>query len=222
MSKSFVPAPRQTRAKETVAKLIAATESAIRDGGESAVRIQEISEATGVSIGSIYHHFGDRDGLIRATYAHNYAAVIEADVPLVRGFLDSISTTVQLADRYEEMLAFVRAHAKNQSGLDRASIIGTTANRPKMREALAKVQHELNSQVAEVMEIAAQRGLLKSHLSPRAAGAVMLGLLLGRAVAELDSEPMDDDEWSKAALSAAGGMFNGPSHSELLRSQKLD
>jgi len=219
MPKSAVPSPRQSRAKETVAKLIAATDDALRAGGETAVRIQEISAVTGVSIGSIYHHFGDRDGLIRATYAHNYAVVVEADVPLVRGFMASISSTTQLADRYDEMLEFVKAHAKNQSGLERAAIIGTTANRPLMKRELSTVQHALNEQVTEVMQIAAERGLLKKHLNPRAAGMVILGLLLGRAVAELDSEPVSEDDWSMAALSAAGGMFNGPSHSELLGEQ---
>ena len=56
-----VPQPKQDRAKDTVQLVIDATNRAIEGGGESSVRIQELSAQTGVSIGSIYHHFGDRD-----------------------------------------------------------------------------------------------------------------------------------------------------------------
>jgi AcrR family transcriptional regulator len=215
MSNTPIPSPRQARAKATVAKLIEATDKALRAGGETAVRIQEISAETGVSIGSIYHHFGDRDGLIRATHAHNYATVVENDLPLVKNFMASVSSTAQLADRYDEMLEFVQEHFRNQSALERAAIIGTSAGRPLMREELSRVQHQLNEGATEVMEIAAARGMLKEHLNPKAAAMVVFGLLLGRAVAELDSEPVSEDDWSRAALSAAGGLFKGPSHSQL-------
>jgi AcrR family transcriptional regulator len=35
-------------------------------GGEAAVRVDQISAESGASIGSIYHHFGDREGVIAA------------------------------------------------------------------------------------------------------------------------------------------------------------
>jgi len=210
-----IPAPRQARARNTIAKLIEATDAAIREGGEAAVRIQEISEKTGVSIGSIYHHFGDRDGLIRATHAHNYSVVIESDIPAVMNFMASVNSTTQLAESYDEMFQFVKKHFTSQSALERAAIIGTTVGRPAMQQELSRVQHQLNERITEVLCLAAQRGMLKTHLNPRAAAMVILGLMLGRAVAELDTEPVSDDEWTTAALSAAGGMFNGLSHSQL-------
>jgi AcrR family transcriptional regulator len=214
MPKNSLPSPKQARAKDTVQRLISATDAALREGGESAVRVQDISASTGISIGSIYHHFKDRDGLIRATLAHNYARVVEADLPAVKNFMTSIADTNELSGRYDEMLEFVTGHFKNQSALERAAIVGTSAGRPLMQAELSKVQHQLNESATEVMQIAAERNMLKSHLNPRAAAMVILGLLLGRAVAELDSDPVCDEDWAKAALSAAGGLFTGPSHSQ--------
>ena len=59
-----VPQPKQVRAVDTIALVISEADKALKAGGEASVRIQEISKAARVSIGSIYHHFGDRDGLI--------------------------------------------------------------------------------------------------------------------------------------------------------------
>ena len=214
MKSNSVPNPKQARAKDTVEKLIAATDAAMRQGGEPAVRIQDISASTGVSIGSIYHHFRDRDGLIRATYAHNYSKVVQADLPLVRNFMSDISDTSELSSRYEEMVQFLMEHIGNQSSIERAAIIGTASGRPPMQAELSQVQHVLNEGATEVMQIAADRGMLKSHLTPRAAAMVVMGLLLGHAVAELDTDPVSDEEWTAAALSAAGGLFHGPTHSQ--------
>ena len=214
MNNKSVPSPKQARAKETVERLIAATDAAMRQGGEPAVRIQDISATTGVSIGSIYHHFKDRDGLIRATYAHNYAKVVQADIPLVRNFMSGISDTSELSSRYSEMVEFLMEHIGNQSAIERAAIIGTASGRPPMQAELSQVQHALNEGATEVMQIAADRGMLKEHLNPRAAAMVVMGLLLGHAVAELDTDPVSDEDWTKAALSAAGGLFQGPSHSQ--------
>ena len=211
MATNSVPKPKQQRAKDTVAKLLEATDRAMRAGGEAAVRIQEISADTGISIGSIYHHFQDRDGLIRATYSHNYARVMEHDLPLVKQFMDKISSREQLMEQEPQMVEFLNRHFKNQPALERAAIVGTSAGRPLMQAEMSRVQHVLNESATEVMDIAAEHGILKDHLNPRAAAMVVLGLLLGRAVAELDSEPVSDDDWAHAALTAMGGLFIGPS-----------
>jgi len=207
MSNLSTPQPKQARAKETIDLLIKATDRAMREGGESAVRIQELSDATGVSIGSIYHHFGDRDGLIRATHAHNFASVIAADIPRVKEFISRMSSTAEMAEHYEEMLNFVKSHFSVQSALERAAIVGNTAGRPKLQQELGEVQTQLTDGVTEVMVIAQERNMLKEHLNPRAAATVMLGILFGKAIAELDNNPVSEHDWSRAMLSAFGGML---------------
>jgi hypothetical protein len=76
-----------------------------------------------------------------------------------------------------------------------------------LRAALSEVQHELTEQLTEVMVLLQERGMLKPHLSPRAAAVMTLGMLHGRIVAEIDSSPVSDLEWNRAMISAFGGLF---------------
>lgn len=202
-----IPQPKQERAKDTVQLVIDATNRAIEGGGESSVRIQELSAQTGVSIGSIYHHFGDRDGLIRATYVHNFASSIQEDIARAKRFMGKMHSTEEIAAHYDEMLRFLVEHFKHVPADKRASIIGNTTGRPLLRAALAEVQHELTEQLTEVMELLQERKMLKPHLSPRAAAVMTLGMLHGRIVAEIDSSPVSDLEWNRAMISAFGGLF---------------
>jgi AcrR family transcriptional regulator len=206
-NKNSVPQPKQDRAKDTVQLVIDATNRAMEDGGESAVRIQELSAQTGVSIGSIYHHFGDRDGLIRATYVHNFASSIQQDIARAKRFMAKMHSTEEIAQHYDEMLRFLVEHFKHVPAAKRANIIGNTTGRPFLRAALAEVQHELTEQLTEVMELLQERKMLKPHLSPRAAAVMTLGMLHGRIVAEIDSSPVSDLEWNRAMISAFGGLF---------------
>ena len=202
-----IPQPKQARAKDTVSLVIAEANRAIENGGESSVRVQEISAKTGVSIGSIYHHFGDRDGLIRATYVHNFAANIQDDIARAKRFMDRMHSTQEIAEHYDEMLAFLVDHFKHVPADKRANIIGNTTGRPLLRAALAQVQHGLTEQLTEVMQLLQDRGMLKPHLTPRSAAVMVLGMLHGRIVAEIDTSPVSEHEWNQAMISAFGGLF---------------
>lgn len=202
-----VPAPKQDRAKDTVALVIHEANRAIKTGGEAAVRIQEISAAARVSIGSIYHHFGDRDGLIRATYVHNFASAVREDINRVKRFMGKMHTTQEIAAHYDDMLQFLTSHFNRLPAAERACIIGNTTGRPLLRQALAEVQNELTNGLTEVMEILRERKMLKPHLSPRAAAVMVLGMLHGKVVAELDTDPIAETEWNQAMLSAFSGLF---------------
>jgi AcrR family transcriptional regulator len=54
------------RAARTRAAILDAAEQAFRGGGSRAARMEDIAEAADVAIGSIYNHFGDKDGLYQA------------------------------------------------------------------------------------------------------------------------------------------------------------
>ena len=201
------PQPKQARAKATVDAVIAETKHALAKGGETAVRIQEISKSTKVSIGSIYHHFGDRDGLIRATYVQLFASGAREDINSVKQFMTKMHSTQDIIEHYDEMVQFLVNHFGRLPVGERAAILGNTTGRPLLRKALAEVQHEITNGVAEVMQLLKDREMLKPHLSPRAAAAVTLGMLHGRVIAELDTSPVDSAQWNKAMLSAFSGLF---------------
>lgn len=203
------PSPKkQQRAQVTINSVIAATVEAMRQGGESAVRVQELSAKTGVSIGSIYHHFGDRNGLIREALVFQFAENARQDIERVRTWISKIHSTQDLSDNYDRMVKFLDSHFEHQSASERAAILGAMTAKPELREALAQVQHELTNNLAEAMQMLKDRGILKEFITPRAAATILSGMLFGKVIAELDTEPVSDLEWNRAMLSALSGMVD--------------
>ena len=62
----------RTRAEmieETRVKLLAAARKAFRDSGYAAASMDELTAAAGLTRGALYHHFGDKQGLLAAVAA---------------------------------------------------------------------------------------------------------------------------------------------------------
>lgn len=208
-SQKPAPQPKQARAHDTIETVLAATNKAMAQGGESAVRVQEISESTKVSIGSIYHHFGDRDGLIRAAYVQTFRLTIKKDIERVKKFMTRMTSAKEMAEHYDEMLAFLNHHFEQFPARDRANTIGSTTGRPLLRDAVVAVQTELTTGLTEVMQLLKDRGILKAHLEPRAAAVMTLGMLHGRVISEFDSTPVNNEDWNASMLTAFSGLFVG-------------
>ena len=169
--------------------------------------ILNVINKSGVSRSSVYHHFGDRDGLIRAAYVETFRRAIQSDIDRVKRFMSRMTSAKEIAEHYDEMLAFLNHHFEQFPARDRAATIGSTTGRPLLKEAIIAVQTELTSGLTEVMQLLKDRGILKPHLAPRAAAVMTLGMLHGRVVAEFDSTPVHDEQWNAAMLASFNGLF---------------
>ena len=64
-------APSQKRSRERVERMLTAASEVIAEHGSDAMRMGEVAERAGVSIGSLYQYFPDKGSIIR-TLADRY------------------------------------------------------------------------------------------------------------------------------------------------------
>ena len=179
----------------------------MRTAGETAVRVQEISSETGVSIGSIYHHFGDREGLIRAAYVRQFTESVSADIERLKTWSATLTSTEDLRERYDDMIEFLTNYFEMMPVAERAAIVGSAVSRADLRAAIAESHTKLTDGLTEVMQNLSNAGILKQHIAPRAAAQVILGLLHGRVLTEIDNDKsILLNQWIRTALSAFSGL----------------
>ncbi|MEU8616540.1 TetR/AcrR family transcriptional regulator [Streptomyces sp. NPDC048623] len=61
---------KQSRGEATVERLLAAALEVFATSGQAGFTVNAVTKASGVSLGSLYHHFGSFDGLAAALYGH--------------------------------------------------------------------------------------------------------------------------------------------------------
>jgi AcrR family transcriptional regulator len=104
--------PRQARAGETVSAILEGAAQVLEAGGLAAFTTNAVAERAGVSIGTLYQYFADKQALLRALAEREMATTVAAVATALRG--DS------QAGPEERVRAMVRAMVNAFHGRERA------------------------------------------------------------------------------------------------------
>src|SRR5271170_7544925 len=83
---------KQNRSAPVMQAVLDAVGDRLMKADELLIRIPEICEATGVNYGSVYHHFGSREGVIDAAYNMIFSRLVEEDIRTFRQVNESAET----------------------------------------------------------------------------------------------------------------------------------
>jgi len=190
--------PVQARALPTVVAAIEATVQLIEERGEAEVRLQDVVARSGVSNGSLMHHFGSRDGLIAAAHSTRSDRASLERLQMLDGLVDE-------ADGFESGLLRLVLDAGGEHRLRarraRLRALSFARHRPYLRAAIVASMRSSEDALAARLG-AARPGLIVSGTSPAAlavfAETYAVGLLLDDAVLP----PLPDGEWQALFLAA--------------------
>ena len=172
---------------------------------ESLIRIPEICEATGVNYGSVYHHFGSREGVIDAAYNMIFSKLVEEDMAIIREATDSVVTLE------EYIAAILPIVATMNSGPERTArralrvrIVSAAMTRPELHTLIGETQSRLTEEWRRLIFLAQDRQWLRDDVPATFLAAFLQIIVFGRALDDTSHTPLDEAEWgsSIAALFA--------------------
>lgn len=168
---------------------------------ESTIRIPEICEATGVNYGSVYHHFGSREGVIDAAYEKIFTRLVEEDLELLHG----VNLAATSFDQYVAAMApliDVMAHGDERRARRalRLRVVAVSHTRPHLRALIAQAQAGLTDELADIVRYGQVRHWLRDDLSAQSIAVMTLALIFGRNLEDVSARPISDAEWSAAMM----------------------
>lgn len=202
-----VPQPIQARAEATVATVIEATIRAIEAGGEASVRIDDILQETGISKGSLYHHFGGREGLIAAARVTQFSHFVAEDAKNIRDILTKTSTFQEYIAATAALVQIGNDPERARARLNRMAVIASTHGRPELRDSLAIQQHSHTEAIAEAVRYGQEKGWIRGDVDARAVAVFVQGNNLARVLLDIDTEPISTENWEQVLRVAVGSFF---------------
>jgi AcrR family transcriptional regulator len=187
---------KQNRSAPVMQAVLDAVGERLMKADESLIRIPEICEATGVNYGSVYHHFGSREGVIDAAYHQMFTKLAEEDIAT----LQVVSVSSQTLDEY---LASMRALIGTFASSDerrarralRARIVAASMMRPELRQLIGETQARLTIQLRSIVEYGQEREWLNRDLSAHSVAVLIQVLLVGRTLDDVSTTPIENAEW---------------------------
>ena len=187
-------------AKSARDRILAATVAVLRSHGADEVRVNEILIAADASPSSLYHHFGDRKGLIKAAAAVVGESLVAAEDPghLEAGF--TASTHEEFCDYIVGQLRRAATSEENRARrAQRVRLAAAGIDAPTGDDA--HFQTLMTSTIAEMFDQAKDRRIINPELDSFAYCSWFQGMLLGQLLTE--STQADVERWLDIAVPAA-------------------
>lgn len=198
---------REGRSRTTRERVIDVVLELLEHGGESAVRIDDVRERSGVSIGSLYHHFGDRDGLIVAAQLRRFARYAEAEIAALSAIVERSRDLEEFRRAVRQLTLRTSSELRVAERWGRIGVLGSTVGRPALRHEIRAVQTRLTDEFQAHIAQGQVRGFFRSDLDARAIALFVEAYSLGLALNDVDEHAVSERAWQKVVWSVLDGLF---------------
>lgn len=159
--------------------LIDAALDIIVANGIDALRIEDVCERVGVTKGSLYWHFQDRQGLIREALFEQLRRLSAEQIEALDEAIDSGASRDEYLMRVAGTLVDPFDPEEAEARWQRWEMLATTRRDPELREVMADLQRRHQRYLVSIMSKAQERGILRRDADPAAVAAAINALALG-------------------------------------------
>ena len=189
-------------------RLLEAAIAAIESGGEVAVRVDEVADAAAVAKPSLYHHFGDREGLIAAAQAERYRRTLLVDLePTIRA-LEACTSAPEAQAIVRDWLATFSSAEGTRRRRIRQEVLGSSVSRPGLAVAVAETNARATADLSRFVELLQERGWATTAFGAETIARWFHGLWNGRYLAELTGDPADAGAWDELTATLVLAMLS--------------
>ncbi len=197
-------AERETRrrGRATAAKLIEFASKELDRVGPVKFDIDSVLRKSKISKGSLYHHFGSKNGLLVAVETHQFTKYLTDQNTLLRDLVE----TCQSADDFLSLMIAVIKISGSPEGRDlrkkRIRAIVAAQHDKELAEFVKTEQIKDSNYLAETLQIAVDRGWLKPDVDVLATSYWIQGLFIGHIMLDITGINDLDDAWNDVGIKA--------------------
>ena len=188
------PARRRVDSKHL---LVDAALEVIETKGVNALRIDELAASVGVTKGSLYWHFKDRDDLIRAALEEQLRRMgVGSTLDQASSAIEDSSNIVDYLTRIEATLTDPYDPEQVEQRWRRLELLASTRHDPSLSQVMREVTARTHEAWTILMRDAQARGILRSGIEPAAVAVALSAISLGsNVISVLGDEAPSRDEW---------------------------
>lgn len=180
--------PTRDRLIETMAQLL--------DGSDPEhITADQVLNASGVSKGSLYHHFEDFEDLLEAALISRFSTNVDATIDHLAAILATATSRDELIAALRKVNEFDQDQSRSRFRLERARAAGLTYSSPRFHDALGAEQQRLTDAFTDLFSEAQNKGWMSSELDARATAVFVQAYTVGRVVDDIAPEKADPQAW---------------------------
>jgi AcrR family transcriptional regulator len=184
-----------TKMHPTKSLLISTTVTLLATRLPGEIAVDEILDASGISKGSLYHHFEDLGELLEAAQVEIYAAWVDRSVDALVAMIAKVKTREDIVNGLKTITRFTQDQKYSNTRFQRARAIAAAEHNPRFKKRLAEEQTRLTDALIDLINEARNKGLYASDFDAHAGAVLVQAYTLGMIVDDFVDNQMDPEAW---------------------------
>jgi AcrR family transcriptional regulator len=159
------------------------------------IAVDEILEKSGISKGSLYHHFEDLAELLEEAQVVRYADWVDRSIELIVSIISKAKTKEDLFAGVKRMTKLTQSAEFKNFRYERARTIGNSQGHERFQKLLAIEQERLTTGLSDVIREVIEKGFFDKKLNPQVLAIFIQSYTLGKIVDDVVTNPINPQEW---------------------------
>lgn len=173
---------------ETVSRLL-------EEKSANEVTTEEVLEASGISRGSMYHHFEDLDDLLETTQVFRYSKWVDASIKFMYDFVITAQTKDELLESLRKLTEITQSDDRKSARAQRAQALAMCSSNARMAAKLAPEIQRLTDGIKDVCSEVINKGLFRPDVDAHALSTFIQAYTLGKLVNDFNPDSVTEQQW---------------------------
>lgn len=187
--------------RDTRTLLLMAAVRAIDTGGEQSLNVHSVAKEAGVTVPSVYHFFGSREGLVEEAQAHRF----EHGMRIVGLALDEALARATTKKKYQAVIKewlgqISGATANSEFRRTRGTVLASAVTNKDLARRVTAIQELHVARVTGYLRSGVDRGWIDADLDIEAIVYWTISQLNGRIIVEIDPKKKFAKRWNSLFL----------------------
>ncbi len=156
----------------------------IERNGLTLFRVKRVASEADISVALLYSYFTDREDLIAAPIVYRFEQVLLGQAEIFTTPLRDITTTAQLRQALDKMIADAQDPARDEQRLLRIDGISFAHHNLTASEGIAKAKAEASDRIIHIVQPLEDQGLLAPGMTAVAFARIWYALFFGQIALE--------------------------------------
>jgi len=158
--------------------------------------VDTVLERSGISRGSLYHHFDDYNDVIEQAKVFQFSRFVDASAERFAEILKDIEYPDQLKVALHGVTKITQAPASKNVRVTRARIIGEASSVPRFAAKLQIEIDRLTNAIETSVQGAIDSGLFNKRFTARTIAVFIQAYTLGKVLDDLASVKVSEEDWN--------------------------
>jgi len=176
--------------------LLTATIQLLEEFSTEDLTIEEVLQASGVSKGSLYHHFKDLGELLDEAMLTKFSMGVDEHIALIETVLQTASSQKEVLEGFRTVTRISQRSSLRGQRSFRMNLLLRADREPALAKKLALEQQRLTDALEAQIKRMQLLGWLRSDFNARAGAILIQAYSIGRRVDQIVEDTVSEENWN--------------------------